>query len=372
MEHKMLYPMIVTLVLLTGCQSFVAMSHDELKREYIKKSEAEQNLRNVQDEYNRKISDKENQVSTAKDNVINGQDKQIQAAADALYSVNQATYQFPQLGALEFTKDTTLRGMSALGKPPTVKEIIEGGERLKKYITSYASNNLEEIKKLKDENAKLLAQNEILVTNTQEAKSEVKKLTEEKAKLREEKESAVSVAQNNLNQANNNLQQKTQEALDAETRAKEKAEKLQETKREIMIWCGIGAALAMVGAIYSPVGKGGMTLISAILGFVAIAIMYIEPWMVLTVGLVGAFSALAYMLYRHHLSESSNENIINAIQDVKEKSGDSYDVLKKSLVEWNTKYQKNGRGELEEVPDHKVMNYIDSKLAEYGRLTKKK
>ena len=372
MAHRMLYPMIVMLVLLTGCQSFVALSHDELKREYIKKSEAEQNLRNVQDEYNRKISDKENQVSTAKDKVITGQDQQIQAAADALYSVNQATLQFPQTGALEFTKDTTQRGMSALGKPPTIKEIIEGGERLKKYITSYATNNVEEIKKLKEENANLIKQNGILVTNTEEAKNEVKKLNEEKVKLKEEKESAVSVAQNNLKQANNNLQQKTKEALDAEKKANEKAEKLEKTKREIMIWCGIGAALAMVGAIYSPVGKGGMTLISAILGFVAIAIMYIEPWMVLTVGLVGAFSALAYMLYRHHLSESSNENIINAIQDVKEKSGESYDVLKKSLTEWNTKYQKNNRGELEEVPDHKVMSYIDSKLAEYGRLTKKK
>lgn len=364
--------MMMTLLTMTGCQSFVALSHDELKREYIKKSEAEQNLRNVQDEYNRKISDKENQVSTAKDKVITGQDQQIQAAADALYSVNQATLQFPQAGALEFTKDTTQRGMSALGKPPTIKEIIEGGERLKKYITSYASNNLEEIKKLKEENERLLKENNILVKNTEEAKGEVKKLNDEKVKLKEEKESAVSVAQNNLNQANNNLQQKTQEALDAETRAKEKAEKLQETKREIMIWCGIGAALAMAGAVYSPVGKGGLALISSILGFVAIAIMYIEPWMVLTVGLVGAFVAVGYMLYNHHISDASNENIINAIQDVKEKSSDSYDVLKKSLVEWNTKYQKDRFGEVEEVPDQKVIRYIDSKLAEYGRLTKKK
>ena len=367
MEHKMLYPMIVMLVLLTGCQSFVALSHDELKREYIKKSEAEQNLRNVQDEYNRKISDKENQVSTAKDKVITGQDQQIQAAADALYSVNQATLQFPQAGALEFTKDTTQRGMSALGKPPTIKEIIEGGERLRKYITSYASNNVEEIKKLKEENANLIKQNGILVTNTEEAKNEVKKLNEEKVKLKEEKESAVSVAQSNLNQANNNLQQKTKEALDAEKKANEKAEKLEKTKHQIMIWCGIGAALAMVGAIYSPVGKGGMTLISAILGFVAIAIMYIEPWMVLTVGLVGAFGAIAYMLYTHHIADKTNDNLVNHIQDIKENPNIPDNVkqlIKQSLTEWNSKYV----GDKISKADDAVEKYIKAKLKDYGRL----
>lgn len=360
------------LVFLTGCQSFVALSHDELKREYIKKTEAEQNLRNVQEEYTKKISDKENQISTAKDTVIKDQDKQMQAAADALYSINQVSTYFPQLGALEFTKDTTKVGMSALGKPPTIKEILEGGERMKKYLTSYASNNQDEIKKLKEENERLLAQNKILVTNTETAKAQVDKLNEEKSKLNTEKETAVAAAQKDVNKATEDLHNKTKEAWAASEEARKKDAKLQETKREIMIWCGIGAALAMVGAVYSPVGKGGLALISGILGFVAVAIMYIEPWMVLTVGLVGAFAALGYMLYKHHIAETSNDNIINAIQDVKEKSNDSYSVIKQSLLEWNTKYQKNKLGELEEVADKKVMDYIDNKLAEYGRLTKKK
>ena len=357
----------ILFLILTGCQSFVALSHDELKREYIKKSEAEQNLRNVQDEYNRKISEKENQVSTAKDKVITGQDQQIQAAADALYSVNQATFQFPQAGALEFTKDTTQRGMSALGKPPTIKEIIEGGERLKKYITSYASNNLEEIKKLKDENERLLKENGILVKNTEEAKMEVRKLNDEKTQIVAAKETAVANAQKEVNKATENLQKKTEEALASEKIANEKAEKLEKTKREIMIWCGIGAALAMIGAVYSPVGKGGMALIAGILSFVAVAIMYIEPWMVLTVGLVGAFGAIAYMLYTHHIADKTNDNLVNHIQDIKENPNIPENVkqlIKQSLTEWNSKYV----GDKISKADDAVEKYIKAKLKDYGRL----
>ena len=359
-------------LILTGCQSFVAMSHDELKREYIKKSEAEQNLRNIQEEYTKKLSDKESQISVAKDNVINGQDKQMQAAADALYSINQATNLYPQIGALEYTKDRTKEGFTALGKAPTVKEIIEGGERLKKYLTSYSANDLEAIKKLKEENQKLLGEMGILVKVSEEAKTQVKTLQIEKETLKVEKETAVATAQEKVNQANNDALKKSADVIAAEKAARESAEKLEKTKREIMIWCGIGAALAMVGAVYSPVGKGGLAIISGVLAFVAVAIMYIQPWMVLTVGLVGAAGAIGYVLYRHNLAETSNENMINAIQDVKEKASPAYEDLKKSLQEWNTAYKTTKSGEIEEVADKKVLDYIDKKLAEYGRLTKKK
>jgi 16S rRNA G527 N7-methylase RsmG len=64
--------------------------------------------------------------------------------------------------------------------------------------------------------------------------------------------------------------------------------------------------------------------------------------------------------------------MINAIQDMKEKAGPSYEDLKKSLQEWNTTYKTTKSGEITEVADRKVMDYIDKKLAEYGRYTKKR
>lgn len=360
------------MLVLSGCQSYVAMRHEDLEKSYVKKSYYEENLKKVKDEYIEKLANKEQEISTAKDGVIKGQDNQMQAAADALYSVNQAATAYPQIGALEFTKDRTKEGFAALGKGPTVKEIIEGGERLKKYLTSYSINDTEAIKKLKEENQKLLGEMGLLVKVTDEAKVQVKTLQVEKENLKVEKETAVATAQEKVNQATNDALKKSKEVIAAEKAARESAEKLEKTKREIMIWCGIGAAIAMAGAVYSPVGKGGLAIIAGILAFVAVAIMYIQPWMVLTVGLVGAAGAIGYVLYRHNLAETSNENMINAIQDVKEKASPAYEDLKKSLQEWNTAYKTTKSGEITEVADKKVMDYIDKKLAEYGRLTKKK
>lgn len=364
---KKMVLVLVMMLTMTGCQSYVAMTHDQLNKEYVKKEEAEKALRQVESDYNKKISDKENQISTAKDKVINGQDEQMQAAANALYSISQATLSFPQLGALEFTKHRSAAGLGSLGKPPTVKEIIESSELIKKYIKDYADNNVEEIKKLKADNDRLLAENGILVKNTQEARNEVKKLVDEKATIKAEKDNAISTAQANLNTANTNLVKKSEQVIAAEKEAREKAEKLESTKREIMIWCGIGAAIAMVGAVYSPVGKGGMAIIAGILAFVAVAIMYIQPWMVLTVGLVGAFSALGYMLYTHHVADKTADNLVNHIQDIKENTNIPDDVkqlVKQSLTEWNSKYDGNNTTQA----DASVENYIKSKLKNHGRL----
>jgi 3'-phosphoadenosine 5'-phosphosulfate (PAPS) 3'-phosphatase len=82
--------------------------------------------------------------------------------------------------------------------------------------------------------------------------------------------------------------------------------------------------------------------------------------------------AIGYVLYRHNIAETSNDNMVNAIQDIKETSGETYNHVKKSLQEWNTKYKTNKSGEVVEVADKTIEKYINSKLAEYGRLNTKK
>jgi non-homologous end joining protein Ku len=95
--------------------------------------------------------------------------------------------------------------------------------------------------------------------------------------------------------------------------------------------------------------------------------MYIEPWMVLTVGLVGAFGAIAYMLYTHHIADKTNDNLVNHIQDIKENPNIPDNVkqlIKQSLTEWNSKYV----GDKISKADDAVEKYIKAKLKDYGRL----
>jgi hypothetical protein len=366
------YILVLLMLVLSGCQSYVAMRHEDLEKSYVKKSYYEENLKKVKDEYAEKLAKKEQEISTAKDSVIKGQDGQMQAAADDLYFINKASSFFPQLGALEIAKKRSTLGLTALGKSPTLQTLLTVDQEIQKEIDANAKQDAEALKKLKDEYNALLVERGLLVKDTENAKEEVKTLQVEKENLKVEKETAVATAQEKVNQATNDALKKSTEVIAAEKAARESAEKLEKTKREIMIWCGIGAVIAMAGAVYSPVGKGGLAIIAGILAFVAVAIMYIQPWMVLTVGLVGAAGAIGYVLYRHNLAETSNENMINAIQDVKEKASPAYEDLKKSLQEWNTAYKTTKSGEITEVADKKVMDYIDKKLTEYGRYTKKK
>lgn len=369
---KIGYILVLLMLMLSGCQSYVAMRYEDLEKSYVKKDHYEENLKKVKDEYAEKLTKKEQEISTAKDGVIKGQDNQMQKAADDIYFINRASSFYPKLGALEITKQRANLAIVGLGKAPSLNALTTMDEEIAKSVNAHETKNEEEIKKLNENYQKLLIERGLLVKDTEKAKEEVKTLQNEKENLKVEKETAVATAQEKVNQANNDVLNKLKDVAAAERKSKEEAQKLEKTKREIMIWCGIGAAIAMAGAVYSPVGKGGLAFIAGILAFAALAIMYIEPWMVLSAGLVGAIGAIGYVLYRHNISETSNENMINAIQDVKEKSSPAYEDLKKSLQEWNTVYKKTHTGEIEEVADKKVMDYIDKKLAEYGRLTKKK
>jgi hypothetical protein len=357
--------MLAAMMTLMGCQSYLAMPKSELDRLYIKKEDADKNLKEVEEKYNNKIVEQEKKISGAKDVVITAQDNQIQAAANALYSVKVATDYFPKQGALDFTKYRTSEGMVALNKPPTVDEIINGPKRLLEQIRAVETNNATELERLRKEHERLMGENEKLSKEASTAKNEVNRLTEEKGKIITQKENEVAAAQKKADEADSKF-------TDAARKLGDVNKAIEKSRDKIMLWCGIGAALAMIGAVYSPVGKGGLALISAILGFVAIAVTFIEGWMVLLVGIIGIFAAISYFLYKHHIAEVSNDNIINAIQDVRENNNESYTALKEKLKEWNTVYKKDKDGNLVEVTDRRAEDYVNQKLAKFGRLSTKK
>jgi hypothetical protein len=63
------------------------------------------------------------------------------------------------------------------------------------------------------------------------------------------------------------------------------------------------------------------------------------------------------------VSLKTNENLINAIQTIKENKPDLYKKeLKPELLEWNTKYKGS-----EKIEDEQVSKNIESILKEYER-----
>jgi hypothetical protein len=363
---------IIGLLVLSSCQYMPTVSRQELEASYIKKVEAEAKLTQLADKLNKDLLDNQTKLAATKDKVINGQDVQLQAGADALYGIQQATIvPVAAPGSIEFTRVRAVEGFTAMGKPPTIKEIIEGGARLQKYLTTYQSGNKVDIDALVTEHAKIVKENGILVETTKIAKQEVEKIKTEKDQIQTKYVAETTIAQKDVIAANNAVVNKEKARAEAAEKAQAKAESIARLKKQLMLWCGIGAVLALVGAIYSPFGKSGLAIVAAVLASVTVIIPFITAAMVTIVLSVGGVVALAVgglFLYNHNLAEKTVTNLVNAIEDTKTTAGATVATLKSNLTDWNATYVKNAAGEYVTKVDTAVEKYIESKLIENGRL----
>ena len=163
-----------------------------------------------------------------------------------------------------------------------------------------------------------------------------------------------------LKEANDKIQAALKEKAD-------NAAAIERMKTKLMIGCGAMAVLCVLGTIYSPVGKSSLAIAAATFGGAAAAIPFIQGWMILVAGLVICAIITIVILYKHHVADKTNENLINHIQDIKENPNipdEVKNIIKNSLSSWNSKYIDDKTSQT----DHSVENYIKSKLKDYGRL----
>lgn len=355
---------------LSSCQYVPTITLKDLNQSYMKISDAETKIAKLKDAHVKELSENAEKIVVGQTKVIGGKDGQLQAGADSLYTIQQVSSLPIQPGSIEFIRARAIEGFTAMGKPPTIKEIIEGGERLKKYLTTYKDNDPVQIEILRKEHAELVKQNGILVETTKAAEKEVESVKAEKLKIEQKFIATNTLAQTELSLANKAVIDKEHQRAEQERAAKEKAEDWKSLIRQLMIWCGIGSALALVGAVYSPVGKGGLASIAGVLAVVTIALPFVTPtvvWIVLAVVLLGAALAAWHFLYKHNQSEKVNDNMIHAIQDTKDNPNATIDDLKANLREWNTTYVKDKLGNVTSKIDTKADDYIKSKLMKSGR-----
>jgi hypothetical protein len=343
----------------------------EVNASYMKKTEAEAKIAQLEKDHQKALSDNAEKITTTQTKVIGGKDEQLQAGADAMYSITQVTALPFQPGSFEFIRARSVEGFTAMGKPPTIKEIIEGGERIRKYLTTYASMNPIDIAKLQKEHDEAVKQNGILVETTKAAEKAVEVAKAEKLVIEQKYITDNTKAQTDLNMANNNVIEKEKERALAAEEAKKKVEDWKAAIRQIMLWSGIASALCLVGAIYSPVGKGGLTTLAAVFGAITIALPFITPTIIwIFLGVVGLtiVGVTWVFLYKHNLAEKTSTNLVNAIQDTKEHAAPTIDVLKNNLSAWNTKYVKDETGNSITKIDTSVKTYIEEILKKSGRL----
>jgi membrane protein implicated in regulation of membrane protease activity len=337
-----------TALFLTGCVS----SLDRLG--YIPKGNLEKEISELRVANENDLRVKQAELKTALERVISGKNEQIQRGANAAYSANYAFKFYEKPARLDIIINTRVQEfMAAMGVPPTLEAIKEENDRLAREL----DETLTSIEELRATSEAKIKENEQLVSATQAFERKVAQLEEEKIKIEREGLEKLIVKQEELNDANNIIIAKEKE--NAESRKYIEANKLR-----ISIASGLLAVACVAGAFFSPIFKDKLALGAGLFGAISVGIIFLEPWHVSLAFALIFIVGLTWFLRKHFISHKTNENLINAIQSIKDKGGNIYEThIKPELSEWNTKYLKSG----DKIKDKTVTGHIDEILKDYER-----
>lgn len=152
-------------------------------------------------------------------------------------------------------------------------------------------------------------------------------------------------------------------ALADKTREAEHAKSVQAIKVKMSSIVGGLALLCLAGAIWSPVYKDKFGIGAVFLGLGAVAIWYIEGWMVAVALGISLLVLVAWAAKNHYIESKAATNVYRAIQSVKDTAKEDYDrILKPALTTWQTVYDKSGKP----IPDKAVIQHIDEVLMKVG------
>ena len=201
----------------------------------------------------------------------------------------------------------------------------------------------------------------------EEGRAKAKALEELEVKTKTIEEEKVKVlvkareVERTLQEKKDEIQEKELAISEKET---ERAKSTQAIKTKMSMILGAIALACLAGAIWSPVFKDKFGIGAAVLGFCAIAIWYIEGWMVGVAGGAVLLGIIAWAAKNHYIESKAATNVYRAVQSFKESSQEEYDkLLKPKLSEWMTVYNKK-TGKL--LPDNAAIEHVDKVLMDVG------
>jgi hypothetical protein len=349
------------LVLTSSCS--ILQGLDPTHRYYVEKTLVTKQIADLNAQHASDIQAATTKVSTDKDAVIGSLEKQLQSIANSLYGANTGFKFYEKPGRVDLIiNNRVTEAQAADGKQPTAEAMLAENKRLSDemdeqkttiaQLTKTHQGDVAAAAKLAEEAAKAKTDLDTAKQQvTQVEQTYIAKITPLQTKLNDTNDKLISAEQAKLNQQ-------------AET------EKL---KKQLMLWCGIGALLFLVGAVYSPVGKEGLAILAGVCAGAAVAIPFITGTIILVSALLIFLVLVVYFLRKHHIAEKTTTNLVNGIEDAKTALGDKASVLTNILKSWNAKYTKTSfiGGNVVTKADDAVEAYIQKKLMASGRLDPK-
>lgn len=335
------------LTVLAGCQSVKGKIASVIGLQQIK----EQQIAALEADFNQKLIVKEREKNDAIVSLGKARDTADQLAANAFYAQSLVYKSIP----LVLRTDILIRNLGEEGwaalnhRLPTYETMQVINERITKDLdvakTSLADLQKEHQAALID-NVKASDAAQAATDRLEDAQKSINTLkttfsTDLAAKEREAKMLA------------------NQKAV-LETARADDAAAVQALKTKISVGCAVFALLCAAGAIYLPVGRGGLAALSAVTAIAGAAIWVITGEMVLYAVLVCALALIGRAIYQHNTSNKT----VAALTGYLHEKGQLADT---DLQAWMTKYvTKNGVTTT--TPDPAVQAVVQQQLISTNKL----
>lgn len=349
----------LSILTLTSCTT---VQHGINKIGYQKIDEANSKIAQVEASSAQKQTELQNQLNQENAKILKVYIDQAQGAVDELFAAHYGYILNPNPDRSATVIDFHIQGAQQFLKlaptPAAIqKHLVEVKQDLDITKTSMAD--------LQKKYDAVKVQADVLEKQKQETITQIDIITKEKTDVEKKKNDDIKKIQADKDIATKGVLDAAQAKIDNDNKQKELIKRL-------MYWTGALAVIAMIAAVYIPLMRREAGVVALILGGVTVALPFLEAWHVAAAGAVAIVSLIAWMIYKHDKQLTSEKtvsnNLVNVIQDVKEKSKEVFDSLvKPSLEQWNTKYVKDSKGNVTTVPDTSVEAAIDQKLVESQR-----
>ena len=342
------HSILLSFALLTGgCQSFLD------KAGYVKRDAVQEEINKIQAINKIALEKKEAEIKGSINDVILNKDNQLQSAANSVWAADNAFKFYQSPARLDIIINNRIKeALASLGLGPTLEAVNQENIRLTRELDEKLTS-LEDLKKTNEE---IIKKNAELVAATKEKEELVKKIEAEKIEMQRAGNERLFDKQQELNTLNNKL-------IDQEKANAQDKKYIESNKRLIIITLGICSIIGLFVAIYLPVFRKESGYFAAITGGIALGVPFIQPLHINIILLCGLAYVAFLIIKKHNTSHKTNENLVNALQDVKDDKPELYNQLKPILSEWNTKYSKNGK----KVEDPTVIKHIEQILKDYER-----
>lgn len=334
---------------LSGCSS--VPSSDVLAADKI---EREKEIRILQKAFENRLQDMQKEIDKAHKVEVEALKAQLQASANSFYALSIVFQTIVEptrtdLVSHNFAEEGWASLDHLLPDYPTMMKI---NQRIAEEL-DVTKTTLADLKRNHDVE---MAKNKKLADDSKAATDKIAQLERERNEAKEANQKALNDIQNKLNEANDKIIKAEKEKADGREARQAQLAKLSQCS-------GVFAVLCLLGSLFSPVFRTELGIAATALAGAAVAIPFVEAWMVLAGFGIAAALIIIWALYRFHKVDKTNTALINRDHDIAQTHPQVFnDVIAPATAVYATKYKKDKGGNIITVPDAAIVQQIDSKL----------